>query len=47
MVGKPVMLRLGEAASEYQAKQQVQDVIDRALAVADALHQLRKSNERP
>jgi hypothetical protein len=31
------MLRLGEAANEHQAKARVQEVIDRALAVEEAL----------
>jgi hypothetical protein len=37
MVGKPEMLRLGDAATEDQAEIQVRQVIDRALDVAEAL----------
>jgi hypothetical protein len=37
MVGKPEMLRLGDAETEDQAEIQVRQVIDRALDVAEAL----------
>jgi hypothetical protein len=37
MVGRPEMLRIGEAATEHQANLQVRDVIDRALAFQEKL----------
>jgi hypothetical protein len=36
-VGKPEMLRLGEAASEQEAKAQVHALIDRACALEEML----------
>jgi hypothetical protein len=43
VVGKPEMLRLGDAASELHAKAQVHKVIDRALALQEALRSSGKS----
>ena len=37
MVGRPEMLRIGEAATEHQANLQVRSVIDRALALQEKL----------
>jgi hypothetical protein len=37
MVGRPEMLRIGEAATEPQAEAKVHEVIDRALKVEETL----------
>jgi hypothetical protein len=37
MVGRPEMLRIGEADTEQQAEAKVHEVIDRALKVAETL----------
>jgi len=37
LVGRPEMLRIGEAATEHQAEMQVRLVIDRALALEEFL----------
>jgi hypothetical protein len=43
VVGKPEMLRIGDAVTEHQATAQVHEVIDRALAVEKALRSPGKS----
>jgi hypothetical protein len=43
LVGRPEMLRIGDAESEHQADLQVRAVIDRALAVEEML---RKTSNR-
>ena len=48
MVGRPEMLRIGEAATEHQAQAEVHEVIDRALKVQKTLRFLkpkRKNDE--
>jgi hypothetical protein len=35
LVGRPEMLRIGDAESEHKAEVQVQSVIDRALALEE------------
>jgi hypothetical protein len=37
MVGRPEMLRMGDAESEHQAEVHVQAVIDRAIALEEML----------
>jgi hypothetical protein len=37
MVGKPEMLRMGDAETEHRAEIKVRGVIDRALDVVEAL----------
>jgi hypothetical protein len=44
VVGKPEMLRIGDAKSEHQAKAQVHEVIDRALTLQENLRSASKSN---
>jgi hypothetical protein len=41
MVGRPEMLRIGEAATEHQAQAEVHEVIDRALKVQKTLRFLK------
>lgn len=47
LVGAPEMLRLGDAKSEHQAKSQAHEVIDRALALQEALRSPRKNKSAP
>jgi hypothetical protein len=47
VVGKPEMLRIGDAATERQATAEVHDVIDRALAMQEALRSPRKNKSAP
>ena len=44
LVGRPAMLRMGEAASEYQAELNARSVIDRAIAIEETLQRLKSSD---
>jgi hypothetical protein len=41
MVGRPELLRIGDAATEHQAEADVRNVIDRALKVEKTLRFLK------
>jgi hypothetical protein len=43
-VGKPSMLRVGEAPNEQQAELKVRSVIDRAIAVEETLQRLKSGD---
>jgi hypothetical protein len=47
VVGKPEMLRIGDAATEHQARAEVHKVIDRAVAMQEALSSPRKNKSAP
>jgi hypothetical protein len=44
LVGRPATLRIGEAASEYQAELNAQIVIDRAIAIEETLQRHKRSD---
>jgi hypothetical protein len=41
LVGRPEMLRLGEAATQVMAEKDVQTIIDRAIALEETLQSSR------
>ena len=46
MVGKPEMLRMGEATDQMHAELQVRQVIDRAAKVQERLGKVGSTNKR-